>query len=930
MKRVLSLILAISMVMSMFTFSFAGTSLKDVNGTEYQAAVEALVELGIVNGYEDGTYRPEQNVSRAEMAKLLVIAAGLEAAAELNEGATRFADVNGGWASGYINVAAEYGYIMGDPDGNFRPDDTVSYAEAVTMALRVLGYKSVIEAKGTWPTNYIAKAEDLDMLEDITYGNYAEGAKRGNVAILMWNMLRTDMWSVYGESDGDGLHYNDKNGAMLNIKFKDYRYSVAEFDSFSINNDGEVLVDLVATEDSEESFVPGEYEYFKNDFYTFVKGSEVEVLVNLKDETVLTMVRTGNDKLVEGIKLDIDEDYEEISADLYLYAYALVERKAITAATEISGESTYVYEVSTSNKNYIKFNDDRDLKFDYDDMETEIILKDGERATIKDVEVGDVLTKVSVATRSGNEMSEVETFYMIGATEVEGKLTKVVVDYFDNPDAPYITATIAKEEYPVAEEAKYVVDPEDMDDVEDFDDDAYEDDMNGEEVVAVLDVFGRVTMVLFDGKIDAGEGGDELTAKFVTIAGPVERDGDYTLPVITEDGEDTLVFASKTLGNEFWRLDEELEGYFALVTLNEDGEIEAFADLAETEFEMFSFRESGDIMSNESGEYVYDLGDDDEVGGTGGDADEVYEVIYGLATYSKDDKALIIEDNEYDVGSSTIVVTLVFDDKGTTKTSDDEYRVTYTEGIDEIDRLDDDNAVIIMDKATKLGDAKYVVIFDEVATGEDNLIGILSAVEENRIGELLLTITETRITDSKELKEAKKDAMILNTADTNSAIVDAIKGEGTEEVVFVLYSTEVNKNDELEVVVHDVINDYELNLDEEASRHPYIPTEDEDGEVSADGKKAVITYSGDTDILDLTDEEVELFGTKYEFEDYRYILIEVELDDEDENNETQYVIDSYEEVAFEDITIEEADRISIRTYEDEVVIIIRGLPARTE
>ena len=141
MKRVLSLILAISMVMSMFTFSFAGTSLKDVNGTEYQAAVEALVELGIVNGYEDGTYRPEQNVSRAEMAKLLVIAAGLEAAAELNEGATRFADVNGGWASGYINVAAEYGYIMGDPDGNFRPDDTVSYAEAVTMAIRVLGYK---------------------------------------------------------------------------------------------------------------------------------------------------------------------------------------------------------------------------------------------------------------------------------------------------------------------------------------------------------------------------------------------------------------------------------------------------------------------------------------------------------------------------------------------------------------------------------------------------------------------------------------------------------------------------------------------------------------------------------------------------------------------------------------------------------------------
>ncbi|MBQ6860354.1 MAG: S-layer homology domain-containing protein, partial [Clostridia bacterium] len=191
MKRVLSLVLALSMVMSMFTFSFAGTGLKDVAGTEYESAVEALVELGVVNGYDDGTFLPENVVSRAEMAKLLVVAAGLAPAAELAEGTTKFSDVAADhWATGYINVAAEYGYIMGDPDGSFRPDDTVSYAEAITMALRVLGYKTVVEAKGTWPTNYIAKAEELDLLEDITYGTYATGAKRGNVALLIWNMLR--------------------------------------------------------------------------------------------------------------------------------------------------------------------------------------------------------------------------------------------------------------------------------------------------------------------------------------------------------------------------------------------------------------------------------------------------------------------------------------------------------------------------------------------------------------------------------------------------------------------------------------------------------------------------------------------------------------------------------------------------------------------
>ena len=202
MKRIVSLVLALSMVLSLFTTAFAGTSLKDVEGTKYEAAVSALVELGIVNGYEDDTYRAEKVVTRAEMAKLLVIASGLEAAADLNKGATRFDDVAANhWATGYINVATEYGYVNGYPDGTFAPDATVTYAEAVTMAIRVLGYKSVVESKGTWPTNYIAKASELKALKDVDYKTYSDGATRGNIAILVWNVLRAPMWDVDSESE---------------------------------------------------------------------------------------------------------------------------------------------------------------------------------------------------------------------------------------------------------------------------------------------------------------------------------------------------------------------------------------------------------------------------------------------------------------------------------------------------------------------------------------------------------------------------------------------------------------------------------------------------------------------------------------------------------------------------------------------------------
>ena len=87
MKRILSLVLALSMVLGMFSFVSAG-SLKDIEGTKYEAAVEALMELGVVNGYPDGTYLPNNVVTRAELAKLLVTAFGLEPAAEAASGVT--------------------------------------------------------------------------------------------------------------------------------------------------------------------------------------------------------------------------------------------------------------------------------------------------------------------------------------------------------------------------------------------------------------------------------------------------------------------------------------------------------------------------------------------------------------------------------------------------------------------------------------------------------------------------------------------------------------------------------------------------------------------------------------------------------------------------------------------------------------------------
>ena len=296
MKRIVSLVLALSMVLSMFATAFAGSTLTDVEGTEYESAVSALVELGLVKGRGNNKYEPEAVVTRAEMAKLLVIASGLEDAAELNVGATKFSDVaDSHWATGYINVASEYGFINGYPEGTFAPDAEVKYSEAVTMAIRALGYASVVESKGTWPTNYIQQARELKVLNNVKYASYSNGATRGNVALLVWNMLRTEMWDIGAENETNGLTYGKNGMTMIDKYFEDYTYATVLFESVKVNDKLEVLVTL----DDDSSLLDEKntlekkdetYKYLENDFYTFVPGTEVEVLVNEEEETLLTIV----------------------------------------------------------------------------------------------------------------------------------------------------------------------------------------------------------------------------------------------------------------------------------------------------------------------------------------------------------------------------------------------------------------------------------------------------------------------------------------------------------------------------------------------------------------------------------------------------------------------------------------------------------------
>ena len=207
---------------------------KDVKGTEYEFEVYTLKELGIIDYRPDGTYRPDEMVTKAEMVKSLVIASGLEQAAEASKGTTPFSDVAADhWASGYINVAAEYRFISGYPNGTFAPDDTITYTEAITYCLNVLGYRNAIEMNGTWPANYIAKAIELDLMKNVEFNLYSDGVNRGNCALLLFNMLQTPMWNISSGFDDSSVYGQDNY--MLTTKFRKYEYVNGVYNGYIID-----------------------------------------------------------------------------------------------------------------------------------------------------------------------------------------------------------------------------------------------------------------------------------------------------------------------------------------------------------------------------------------------------------------------------------------------------------------------------------------------------------------------------------------------------------------------------------------------------------------------------------------------------------------------------------------------------------------------
>ena len=203
LKKVISSVAALAMSLSCFT-AFAA-DFTDVEATaSYKSAIDELVALEIVNGYEDGSFKPDNEITRAEVTKMVVAAMGdsYTAAAESSKGNSGFADVDAAnhWASGFISVGVAQKFINGMGDGTFAPDANVTYAQIVKMLVAALGYDSDAAINGGYPNGYLQTGARIGVTEGVKGLGADTAVTRAIVAQLISNAIKTPLVIVTGWS----------------------------------------------------------------------------------------------------------------------------------------------------------------------------------------------------------------------------------------------------------------------------------------------------------------------------------------------------------------------------------------------------------------------------------------------------------------------------------------------------------------------------------------------------------------------------------------------------------------------------------------------------------------------------------------------------------------------------------------------------------
>lgn len=334
-KKISAFILSIMMLFSFMPVG-AFTIADDVNNTAYEESAYVLGALGIMVGDAGtGNFRPEDSITRAEFARVAVSLLGLDDIAESAKGESKYPDVSlDHWANGYINTATAQNLVIGRDDGNFAPEESITYQDAITILVRAMGYEPSANSKGGYPAGFLAVATQTGLTK-----NAASAAtlavKRGIVANLTNNALTINMMEQTGFGSNVNYEIVDKTilEDVLDVEYGEGQIVANGFSTLvgasSLKEDEVKINDIIFNVgDSNAENLLGYYV----DYYAIDDE-------NGSDNTLL-LVRPEKTK-TEEITID-GENIEKVTKDEVEY-WINKEKDTKTEQIELSSDLKYIY-----------------------------------------------------------------------------------------------------------------------------------------------------------------------------------------------------------------------------------------------------------------------------------------------------------------------------------------------------------------------------------------------------------------------------------------------------------------------------------------------------------------------------------------------------------------------------------------------------------
>lgn len=368
-KKIISLVLALVMVLGTFSSVFAETAKKaEAKKAEAGEKVEKVVgkdnkiqyviDKKLVEGYEDGNYGLDKNIKRSEITRLLVLANGNEELAKQLQGSMKiYSDVDTKhWANGVITVgttvpsdANGIAMLAGYPDGSFKPENDVTYAELAKMLVVLvkedLTADMVKNAK--WASSWMTWAAELGILNDVTVADSNKAANRADAFTMVYNAL-------YRMKEFKRVPANETRGIVSNLTNSKLTLNQDSEKEYTITGDT-VIVDGI---NARKQIV--KVNSLNNlDLY---KGSLVRILTNDKNE-VTHIIELGNPEELartdkEGQLLDTDNHIWEGVADATVETkyYKNIESLKDLDQKKVDGAyATVTLNGSKTKADYIKF-----------------------------------------------------------------------------------------------------------------------------------------------------------------------------------------------------------------------------------------------------------------------------------------------------------------------------------------------------------------------------------------------------------------------------------------------------------------------------------------------------------------------------------------------------------------------------------------------